>query len=340
MATDNLYQPGDLVPMEATFKNAAGSPTNTTATLTVRAPDGTATTPTPTNTGAGVYHYDYQLAANAPPGVWEYIFAGTGTVTAAERKTFVVEPVSLLARLDANALVSLADVRAFVFRDATDNRQDRELVERINEYSRAVTLYTGREWLPQTSAATRSFTYDGGTFLSMAPFEARTVTAITLFTDQPAVNQVVLTAPGGTVEGQWRLFPSNKTLEGTYLGVYLPAIGRVPRYIDGDPWRGTGWSFTSAYFRNDATLTVTGDWGIATTISGIPSDVQLAVKIAIRDSYQNPVGYASATFAGESYTEEPVTNEMGGGGSWARNLPSESRSLLEPYRREQGFVFA
>ena len=39
--TDNLYQLGDLVPLEATFKNAAGTLTNPTAvTLTVRAPDG------------------------------------------------------------------------------------------------------------------------------------------------------------------------------------------------------------------------------------------------------------------------------------------------------------
>jgi hypothetical protein len=340
VAEDNLYQPGDVVPLEATFTNAAGTPTNTTVTLTVRDPSGSMSTPAPTNLSAGVYHYDYALAANAPEGVWEYIFAGTGTVTAAERKTFVVEPVSLLARLDSNALVTLADVRGFVFRDPLDNRQDRELVERINEYSRAVMRYTGREWLPQTTAATRSFSYDGGGFLSFAPFEARTVTSVSLFTDQPSVGQVTLTAPGGSVEGQWRLFPPNKSEEGTYFGIDLPMLGRTPRFVDGDPWWGTGWSFPSVYFRGRTNATVTGDWGVATSLAGVPSDVQLAVKIAIKDAYTNPAGFSSGDISGGgSFTEEPIDSGAGSSVQFA-NLPYEARALLEPYRRTQAYVFA
>lgn len=338
MALDNLYQPGDTVPLEATFRNAAGTPTNTTATLTIRSPDGSNSTPTPTNTGPGVYHYDYTLPSNAAEGVWEYIFAGAGAVTAAERKTFVVEPFSLISRLDPTALVTLADVRAFVFRDVTDNAQDRELVERINEYSRAVTRYTNREWLPQATAATRSFSYDGGGFLSLAPYEARTVTAVTLFTDQPSASQIGLTAPGGATEGQWRLFPANKTPEGTYLGLDLPTIGRGRSYIDGEFFYTGGYSFPSAYFRGTTTVTVAGDWGVATSLDGVPSDVQLAVKVAIADAYRNPAGFQTGTFGPTTFTEEAVTGTSDE--VYARNLPYETRALLEPYRREQRYVFA
>lgn len=336
---DIVYQPGDSVPLQATFKNAAGALTNTTVTLTVRAPDGSTTTPTPTNTSTGVYEYDYLVAANAPTGVWEYIYAGTGNVTAAQRKTFVVEAASLLARIDPAALVSLADVRSFVYRDVTDNAQDAELVERINEYSRAVTKYTGREWMPQTSAATRTFTYNGGGYLGFMPGEARAVTSVTMFADQPTVSQLVLVAPGGTVEGQWRLSPAGKTPEQTYLGLELPMLGRTPRYLDGDPWYGAGWAYPSAYFRGTTMVTVTGDWGIATSLAGVPSDVQLAVKVAIKDAYVNPAGLATASIGPNTYTEEPLITSSTGD-AYASNLPYEARALLDPYRREQRFVFA
>jgi hypothetical protein len=151
---DNRYQPGDVVPLEATFRNAAGVATNTTVTLTIRSPDGTVTTPTASNTATGVYHYDLALASNAAAGVWNYRFAGTGTVTATEQDTFVVDSLrtGTLGLLEARALVSMADAREYVLNDVTDNTQDTTLARRVNAYSEAVYAYTGREWLPITLA--------------------------------------------------------------------------------------------------------------------------------------------------------------------------------------------
>lgn len=86
---------GDVHTVTATFRNAAGTPTNpTTASLRIRKPDGTQTSVTPASDGNGVYHYDIALDQ---VGVWEYGFIGTGAVTAAEPGDFFVSNSQVLA---------------------------------------------------------------------------------------------------------------------------------------------------------------------------------------------------------------------------------------------------
>lgn len=86
------YNIGDLLRIQATFKNLSGvnvDPTN--VTLKVKNPAGTVTTYTyPTNVqrnGTGVFYYDYLVQAS---GVHYFNWAGTGAYTAADEASFTV----------------------------------------------------------------------------------------------------------------------------------------------------------------------------------------------------------------------------------------------------------
>lgn len=85
---------GDVYTARGTFRNAAGVPTDTTATIRIRKPDGTTSTATPTSEGSGAYHHDIPLDQ---AGAWQYAFVGTGTVTAAEPGDFYVTRSEVLA---------------------------------------------------------------------------------------------------------------------------------------------------------------------------------------------------------------------------------------------------
>lgn len=328
-ANDNVYQPGDLVPLEATFRNAAGALTNTTVTLTVRDPAGATTTPTPTNTSTGIYHYDYPLGTTPTAGVWEYIFAGTGAVTATERDTFVVETGSLVTSIPATALVSLADARQYVLGDITDNTQDRKLARHINAFSAAVVEYTKREWLPITLTATRRFMYPGYGLLWLGPYDLRTATAIVAYTDYPTTYQLTLAAGTTTTLGEYRLRPFGADrLTGTYRWVEigsLPPQSGLPLWPLGNPLRPYDRSYTAFE------VSITGDWGIGT----VPETVKEAVLIAIDNVVKNPEGGAVRTF-GDLTITEPVEASVEGE-RW-RALPGEARALLNAYRDDAPVV--
>jgi len=323
---DTVYQPGDVWPLRAEIRDANGALTDATVTLTVRDPAGGVTTPSPVHASTGVYTWNFAFPTSPSAtqyGVWEAIFSASGAVTATTRFTSVLERQSLTSRLSATALTTLADAREFVFRDVTDNTNDDELIRLINAYSAAVFRYTRREWLPQSTAVTRLFAYDGGGYLSFDRYDARSVTAVTMFTDQPSTGQVALTAADSVTEGQWRLYPRNGTTEGTYLGLDLPAVG----------WRGYFYSYPSQYLSGPVgfQVSVTGNWGVAADLSGVPDDVKLACLIAVADAYRNPEGLETRDIGELSFTEEPVA--PGSPGTQARNLPPEARALLYPYRR-------
>jgi uncharacterized protein YfaS (alpha-2-macroglobulin family) len=110
---DRVYQQGESVPLQATFTNAAGTPTDTTVTLTVRRPDGTTTTPTPTHTGTGVYTYNQPTTTAATDvGLWWYTFQGTGGVDAVEQGSFMVEQVQTAASTLSHGRLSRSTRRA------------------------------------------------------------------------------------------------------------------------------------------------------------------------------------------------------------------------------------
>lgn len=325
---DNVYQVGDLVPLEATFRDASGLGADTTVTLTVRAPDGTLTTPTPAHPSTGVYHYD--LSASQP-GLWWYTFKGTGGVAAADRNSFYVEEdwISSSGPLNPHALIALDEARLYVLGDVTDDTQDRKLIDRINAYSEAVYAYTGREWKPVTTGATRTFWYPGYGMLSLAPYDLRTLTSITAFTDYPTTYQATLTAGSATVVGDYRtpVDPLTNTIRWVDFGEHPFLYPSVPWLLDTQWWYGrpsTRYQFS-----------VTGDWGIGT----VPEDVKLAVKIAVAEGFRNPEGGATRTFGDLTITEPSDFGDTSADALW-RGLPREARALLTPYRDTTGVIVA
>jgi hypothetical protein len=316
---DSKYQIGDAVPLEATFRNSAGAPTNPTAvTLTVRAPDGTITTPTPTNTGTGVWHYDLSVSQ---PGLWWYTFKGTGAVQAADRRSFYVENdwITTAGPLSARALVTLEEAREYVLESVTDNSQDHKLVRRINAYSEAVWQYTQREWKPTTNA-TRAFHYRGRGTLDLAPYDLRTATVVSAYTDFPTGDRVPLNPVTGTDFGDYELRPSNgMPPAGTYRWL---SFNRM--FIWFRPWASQQGGFD---------IQITGDWGIPT----VPDDVKEAVLIAIDNATSNPEAAVSRTFGALTVSEDIDTTVEGY--RW-RALPGESRALLTPYLDDVGTIVA
>lgn len=234
------------------------------------------------------------------------------------------------------ALTSIANARLYVLRDANDATQDDMLTLLINAYTGAVFAYTRREWLPETNGDSRKFTFTGGGFLSLEPFELRNLTSITMYTDMPTADQRVLVAGTSTVQGEFRLHPPNRTAEGTYQWITLPqsaygvsSFGSPAYYNNPYPYGPVGRTAPL-----DFEVTVVGDWGVGT----VPDDVELAVLIAIKDAYENPSGYASGIEGGLSFTESQ--DAITGPESRARNLPIEARALLTPYKRGSQVVTA
>lgn len=222
--------------------------------------------------------------------------------------------------LSSKALTTISAAREFVLRDTTEDTQDPKLERLINAYSSAIFAYTEREWRPHADAASRVFLYNGSGFLSLAPYDLRTLTSLVLYTDLPTSERRTLIAGTTTVEGEYRLGPSNRTPEGTYQYLDITTLGLL------SPW----WH-TTLRRRAGYEVTVTGNWGIADTIDELPDDVELACLIAVADAYRNPVGYQSETVGGVTINEA-----LAPAGSYdvrAGSLPPEARALLTPYKR-------
>jgi uncharacterized protein YfaS (alpha-2-macroglobulin family) len=87
-----MYDIGDLIVHEATFRDAEGDPTDpTTVTFRLRSPDGTETVveqASLTNPSEGVWSYEHVVTG--PRGVWFTRWEGTGVVQQAEEATFRV----------------------------------------------------------------------------------------------------------------------------------------------------------------------------------------------------------------------------------------------------------
>ncbi len=323
---DSIYQVGEVAPLEATFKNAAGTPTNTTVALEVRAPDGTLTTPSPTNTGAGVYHYDLQVTQ---PGLWWYAFIGTGAITATEQKSFYADArytATGAYPLPADALVTLDEARQFVLNNPADNAMDRQLIKAIKEWSAVVKTFTRRQWLPLETAVTHKFSYPGYGMLPLAPYDLRTVTSIVVYSNLPTANQTTLVAGSPTVLGDYELLP---------IGGAAPAATYRWLNFTPGPFGTYDWYWYDGWQEErTCEVAITGNWGIGT----IPEDVKLAVLIAVKDSEENPTGSAQRQIGPLSVT--PESEDFDYAGARWRALPAESRALLAQYMEDVAITVA
>jgi hypothetical protein len=187
----------------------------------------------------------------------------------------------------------------------------------INGYSKAVRRYTRRQFKPTEDSVEKVFQYIGNGFLSLAPYEARNITTVTLYTDLPTTGWQVLDNQDQFNESQWRANPRNRSEEGTYWSLVLPEIGPYHPYFD--------MPVTTLNRRNLwYEVTVLGDWGVAT----VPEDVELAVWIACANAWRNPEGYQHRMLGPLSATDyqEPADTE-------GLMLPRASRALLKEYKR-------
>lgn len=206
------------------------------------------------------------------------------------------------AVLTDSALITLEKARRHIKRLPTDDSADFVLVDLIEQASAAIADYTEREFLPKTpdtdddDPVARLFRYEADGVLSLAPYEARTITS-------------VLVDAKELLSTQWKAEPRNGTKQGTFLYLTLrlpiPALWKWP--ID----RFTGYE-----------VTVTGLWGIGT----VPAAVERACLITVADWYRNPEGMASR--GGElTFTEVSEVDPA------ARSLPPDARAILSSYRR-------
>jgi hypothetical protein len=212
--------------------------------------------------------------------------------------------------LNANALTDVATAKAWLRRThatGTASTDDTAIVELlINGVSNAIAKHTGREFVSEGAGSSdKTFRYDGDGFLNLAPYEARSISAVT-------VGGVALVAGDGAGSGDYLSMPRNKTTEGTYT--YLSVRAYLKPYPTNSLY---------AIVLNERDAVVTGVWGCAT----VPADVVLACLIAVADLYRNPE-QVQTRGSGEFQISELQDNP----GS-AESLPLGARRLLEPFIR-------
>lgn len=163
-------------------------------------------------------------------------------------------------------LCTLEDVRLFLGKDDSDTSQDAVIASLISRASLAIMRDCQREFAPASSSAARVFRYSTPGRMSLAPYEARTVTLVRMDSDQ--ASPVTLTA------SQYRLWPVPAP-DGTYLTVLFD---------------GTEGSSSSAW--RDRIVEVTGTWGMA----AVPEDVRHACVVTAATWFRRDVAAFSTTF--------------------------------------------
>lgn len=203
----------------------------------------------------------------------------------------------------ATALVTLEEARRYIWRDEDDGTRDEILIEAVNDVSEAITTHCEREFKP-TAAATRTFAVNANGFVNLAPYDLRTVTTFTLYTDQDIAVQRVLTT------SEYRLGPVGSSKAGTYLWAKTIA----PTVSEVEP--GFGWQ-----------ATILGDWGM----TSVPYAVRLACKQWVENIVKNPGAFASSEMAGYL-----VVPEVDPAGARPAGMPPAVRRRLEPWKRVVG----
>lgn len=207
--------------------------------------------------------------------------------------------------------------------DSSGDQVDRAQ-QLINVYSAAALKFIKRSWKPVDDATDKLFHYNGNGYLSLAPYEARTIYTVTLYTDQPTGAWLVLNNQTANQEAQWRSYPANKTSQNTYLYLTLPEVGPFHPYYD-EP-------VTTLNRHNlGYQVTINADWGV--NVQDLPDDLELAVWLACANAWRNPEGYQSRSLgplSAQDYVDIVPGTEDG------LSLPRASRALLSPYRRRTG----
>lgn len=162
-------------------------------------------------------------------------------------------------------LCTTSDVRAFLQKPAGDTGQDSLIGDLITRASRLILRYTEREFAPKTTAATRKFEWNGGGFLSLAPYDCSSVTSVQrlLYDDTPVTLGAI----------QWRAWPV-QPVDGVYTAIRI--WGTVPQSVGIKP----------------TIISVTGNWGFPS----VPEDVKAACIETVTTWLRRDVAAFSTTY--------------------------------------------
>lgn len=167
-------------------------------------------------------------------------------------------------------LITLDDARAFLQKQSGQGATDEVLSDLISRASRVIQRHIELEVAPATTSTARSFDWDGTMRLSLAPYVARTVTAVSL--------------DGESLDSSgWRLMP-NPARDGVYYTLHFDYTA-VP--------------VTTSYFPT-RTASVTGTWGF----SEVPEELKQATCETVAAWYRGRVAGFTAQFedSGEQAT--------------------------------------
>jgi hypothetical protein len=214
--------------------------------------------------------------------------------------------------LDPSALTSLEATRTYVKGAINRDQNDDVLIPLINAFSETIRDITGREF-GRTPAEDsdppfeRVFSYDGSGFLSLSPFELRTLGG----DDYGGLGVVSASYP--TSSGSTTIVPryvlGGESDEGTMFWLEFPRFGyayQTPR-----------WGHT---------VSVSGYWGLA----DVPRRVELAIWMSVLERVRNPATFAGQSIGDYSFSESPDVS--------ARGIPQTAWDLLETLGRRAPVV--
>jgi len=191
------------------------------------------------NTSLGVWTFS-DTAVEIGPHYLEVV--GTDPAAGLERFSFVIDPRWPKDLLATYALTSIENVELALDRVGSqgglgyEEDDSRWIAELINVFSRLVLDYCEREFLPLSNDlvadTARKFIYDGDGILSLRPYEARSISAVTMYTDLPIELRPYgsdLAEGYSSTVGSWYGDPRNKTTEGTFIELEIPSHRRHSR---------------------------------------------------------------------------------------------------------------
>lgn len=208
-------------------------------------------------------------------------------------------------------LLSIAEYKALVGVDASNNTDDPQITALIPAASRTIESFTDRKFAVASGAPTeRSFQYDGGGIVDID--DCTSVVSVT--TDAGVLGEVYPL----TID-QWTAQPGDEAATYYYLMVhsgpfnsFSPEMG-FERNLD---------KYEPEYAR-PVRVSVTATWGWP----AIPPDVKLAAAWTIQDALAKPGGDNISAEAIEGFSRSWAGAQM------SLALPNRARDLLVNYQR-------
>lgn len=194
----------------------------------------------------------------------------------------------------AQDLTTLSAVRSFLQKPTADTNQDTIIQSLITRASDAIMRYTQREFAPTASATARNFLSDERGYVSLAPYDLRSVSQVRMDTDT--------SSPVTLTTDEYRLRP-------------VPAPLSVYTYLLLNPTSG----HPSTRFAQ-RTIEITGNWGF----SAVPEDVAHAAILTVAAWLRDEVSAFTSAYPQEEGAV-PSSPES--------SIPQGARAVLMPFMR-------